>query len=368
MTIDLTIPDSGADPHTPRQSARHRFDVVVLDDEHLIADYVARVVMELGTTEVRVFTHPQDVLQVVGDRMPDLLITDYQMPDVNGVELIERFRREYPEPQIPIIMITADNQRSTRNAALAAGASEFVSKPIDRDEVRIRVRNMLALREGQRSAERRAEWLQSEVAIATAEIMAREEETILSLARAMEYRDWETGDHIERMATYARLIAERIDLDMGLAPHKVYKAAPLHDVGKIGVPDHILLKPSSLTEDEFRAMQKHAEIGHEILGECRGEILRLGAVIALTHHERLDGSGYPRALRGDEIPLVGRIVAVADVFDALTSSRPYKAAWALDAGLAHLRESAGVLYDRACVEAFLSAEETVRQVANGPTP
>lgn len=367
MTANLTIagPDAGNDAG---DAPGARFDVMVLDDEHLIADYVSRVVLELGTTEVRVYTHPEEVLRGVAERMPDLLITDYQMPDLNGVQLIERFRRDHPNPQIPIIMITADSQRSTRNAALAAGASEFVNKPIDRDEVRIRVRNMLALREGQRSAERRAEWLQSEVAIATAEIMAREEEAILSLARAMEYRDWETGGHIERMATYARLIAERIELDSQLDPHKVYKAAPLHDVGKIGVPDHILLKPSSLTEEEFRAMQKHAEIGHEILRECRGEILRLGSDIALTHHERLNGSGYPRGLKGAEIPLVGRIVAVADVFDALTSSRPYKAAWALDAALAHLRESAGVLYDRACVEAFLNAEDTVRRVAEGVMP
>lgn len=351
----------------PRAAAaaggEERFDVVVVDDEELIADYVARVVQELGTTDVQVFSDAATVLRELERRVPDLLITDYQMPGVNGVELVERFRTRHPASQIPIIMVTADNQRATRNAALAAGVSEFVHKPIDRDEVRVRVRNMLALREGQRSAERRAEWLQAEVAAATAELMAREEETILSLARAMEYRDWETGGHIERMATYARFIAEAIDLDDGLDPIRIYKAAPLHDVGKIGVPDHILLKPSSLTEEEFRAMQKHSEIGHQILADCNGEILRLGSEIALTHHERLNGSGYPQGLTGDTIPLVGRIVAVADVFDALTSSRPYKEPWALDAGFSHLRENAGVLYDARCVDAFLHAESAVREVS-----
>jgi putative two-component system response regulator len=289
------------------------------------------------------------------------------MPRIDGVTLIQRVRSDHPLPQIPIIMVTADGQRETRHAALSAGASEFLGKPIDRDEVRIRVRNMLALREGQRSAERRAEWLRAEVAVATAEIMAREEETILSLARAMEYRDWETGGHIERMATYSRMIAERIELGPDLDPHKVFKAAPLHDVGKIGVPDYILLKPSSLSEDEFREMQRHCVIGYEILKQCTGEILRLGSEIALNHHERLNGSGYPRSLVGHEIPLVGRIVAVADVFDALTSSRPYKQAWALDAAFAHLRESAGTLYDADCVRVFLEMADDVRRVSESIT-
>ncbi len=339
------------------------FDVVVVDDEKLIAEFVAAVVRELPGVSAHVYTDARDAEQAWADRLPDLIITDYQMPEMDGIEFIEAFRRRHPTPPIPIIVVTAAAQRDTRKKALDAGASEFLRKPVDRDEVRIRVRNMLALRDGQRSAERRAEDLAIEVAKATAAIMEREEETILSLARAMEYRDWETGGHIERMATYSRLIAERLELDEGLDPDRIYKAAPLHDVGKIGVPDHILLKPSSLTEDEFRTMQRHAEIGYEILKDCNGDILRLGSVIALTHHERLNGSGYPRGLKGDEIPLVGRIVAVADVFDALTSTRPYKRAWAMDAAFANLRDGAGEIYDPQVVEAFLGMEDRVRDIA-----
>lgn len=350
-------------PSTDEPAGSDRFHVLVIDDEELIADYVAAVVAELGTTELHVYTDPASALEEWSERTPDLVITDYQMPGLNGVELIERFRGNEAARKIPIIMVTADGQRETRHAALTAGASEFLSKPIDRDEVRIRARNMLALREGQRSAERRASWLQSEVSKATAAIVEREEETILSLARAMEYRDWETGGHIERMATYSRLIAEQLSLGPDLDPDQVFKAAPLHDVGKIGVPDHILLKPSSLTETEFHEMQRHSEIGYEILKDCRGDILRLGSLIALTHHERLDGSGYPRGLKGDEIPLVGRIVAVADVFDALTTSRPYKKAWAYDAAFANLREEAGLLYDAECVTVFLDIQDRVREVA-----
>jgi putative two-component system response regulator len=344
-----------------------RYDVIVVDDEELIADYVAAVVTELGNTDLHVYTNPQEALGAWSDRVPDLVITDYQMPGIDGVELIKRIRANPKARQIPIIMVTADGQRETRHAALSAGASEFLGKPIDRDEVRIRARNMLALREGQRSAERRASWLQEEVAKATSAIVEREEETILSLARAMEYRDWETGGHIERMATYSRLIAEEISLGPDLDPDQIYKAAPLHDVGKIGVPDHILLKPSSLTESEFREMQRHSEIGYEILKDCRGDILRLGSLIALTHHERMNGSGYPKGLEGDEIPLVGRIVAVADVFDALTTSRPYKKAWAYDAAFANLQEEAGTVYDQECVTAFLDIRDKVREVAESIT-
>jgi len=360
---EQTSDASGARAAPSPVDGSETFSVVVVDDETLIAEYVAHVVEELGNTRVHVYTDPSAAAEEWAGTLPDLLITDYQMPQLDGVRLIERFRADANAPRIPIIMVTADAQRETRHAALDAGASDFLRKPIDRDEVRIRVRNMLALREGQRSAERRAEWLQAEVAAATAAIIEREEETILSLARAMEYRDWETGGHIERMATYSRLIAEQLDLGPDLDPDRIYKAAPLHDVGKIGVPDHVLLKPSSLTESEFREMQRHAEIGYEILRDCKGDILKLGSEIALTHHERLDGSGYPRGLIGEEIPLVGRIVAVADVFDALTTSRPYKKAWGIDAGFANLREEAGIKYDPGCVEAFLDIRDRVQEVA-----
>ena len=339
------------------------FSIVVVDDEALIAEYVARVVDEIDDTVVEIFNRPRRR----GRRMDgsDPGPPDHRLPDagLNGVELIERFRDNASGVPFPIIMVTADAQRDTRQAALQAGANDFLRKPIDREEVRIRVRNMLALREGQRSAERRAEWLQEEVALHTAAIIEREEETILSLARALEYRDWETGGHIERMATYSRLIAEQLSLGPGLDASSIFKAAPLHDVGKIGVPDHVLLKPSTLTEAEFQEMKRHAEIGYEILKDCKGEILRLGGEIALTHHERFDGSGYPYGIVGDEIPLVGRIVAVADVFDALTTSRPYKKAWGLDAGFANLREEAGTSYDPVCVEAFLDIQDAVKKVA-----
>lgn len=338
------------------------YDVVIVDDEASIASYLAHVVAEIPNVEIRTLQNPLDLVDQLPGGCPDLLITDNQMPQMSGIDLIKVIRAHPECPEIPIVMVTGDGRRGSRREALEAGASEFLKKPIDALEARVRVTNMLALREGQRSAERRAEWLREEVATATAEIAAREAETILSLARAVEFRDWETGSHIVRMAHYSRLIAEELGAS-GPDPDRIYKAAPLHDVGKIGVSDQILLKRGPLTPEELEAMRGHAQIGYEILSDCHGDILTLAATIAWTHHERYDGAGYPRGLAGDEIPLAGRIVAVADVFDALSSKRPYKRAWTRDEAFEYIRQGAGSHFDPDCVAAFLRREGDVREIA-----
>lgn len=200
-----------------------------------------------------------------------------------------------------------------------------------------------------------------EVAAATRTIAERERETIFCLARAAEYRDPETGGHIMRMAHYSRLIASRLGLPEE-EQQLIFEAAPMHDVGKVGTRDEILLKPGRLTTDEFAIMKQHASIGHDILGDSSSPILRTAAIIAGTHHEKYDGSGYPNGLTGEEIPLYGRIVAVADVFDALTSSRPYKKAWDVDRAADYLREKSGSHFDPACVAVFLDAWEKVLDI------
>lgn len=350
-------------PHIDQGENVEVYDVVIVDDDGPSGDFLACVVSEVEGVKVRTFRNPLEVLNELPDRCPDLLITDNQMPELTGVELVQHFRADPSCPRIPIMVVTADLQQESRSRALEAGANDFLTKPVDHVEVRMRVINMLGLREGQRSAERRAEWLQTEVSLATAEIIAREEETILSLARAVEYRDWETGSHIVRMARYSRLIAEVLGESSGVVPGRIYKAAPLHDVGKIGVSDQVLLKPGKLTKAEVKLVQAHARIGHEILGECRGEILALASEIALTHHERFDGSGYPQGLAGEDIPIAGRIVAVADVFDALSSKRPYKKAWTLNGAFAYVRQQSGKHFDPACVAAFDQCEDEVRKIA-----
>jgi putative two-component system response regulator len=220
---------------------------------------------------------------------------------------------------------------------------------------------LLTVRQHAREMADRNAWLETEVAKATASILERERETLFRISRAAEYRDPETGAHIHRMAHYSRLIAKSLGMsakDQELLLH----AAPLHDVGKIATPDAILLKPGKLTDDEFEIMKQHARAGFDLLDKSASPEVQAGAQIALSHHEKYDGSGYPQGLRGQDIPLLGRIVAVADVFDALTSERPYKKAWALDRAVAHLQAGAGAHFDPHCVTAFLDQWAAVQDI------
>jgi response regulator RpfG family c-di-GMP phosphodiesterase len=266
------------------------------------------------------------------------------MPEMDGLEFIRRIRAHRDRDDLPILMVTASHERDVRYNALDCGASDFLTKPIDGREFEARLRNMLKLREARLASEHRAETLAAEVRRATADILDRERETITRLSRAAEFRDPETGAHIQRMSHYSALIARALGLGEGLA-EALLMAAPMHDVGKLGIPDTILLKPGRLTPEEFAVMKRHPQIGHDILKGSSSSILRLGATIALTHHEKFDGSGYPHGLAGESIPIEGRIVAVADVFDALTSSRPYKPAWPMSRAISLLREGRGSHFD-----------------------
>lgn len=285
--------------------------------------------------------------------VPDLLIVDYMMPDLDGIEFIRRFRALPGFADIPVLMVTADHERETRYGALEVGATDFLTKPIDSHEFRARVRNMLNLQRSRKLLAERADWLEREVAERTRQIIDREREMIVRLSRAAEFRDPETGAHIQRMAHYSALIAGQLGLD-GAEQELILKAAPMHDVGKIAIPDLILLKPGRLTPEEFEVMKRHAEYGYEILKDSQSALLDAAALIARSHHEKFDGSGYPLGLAGKDIPLHGRIVAVADVFDALTSERPYKPAWELGRALDFLRGNSGGHFDPACVDAFLA--------------
>jgi putative two-component system response regulator len=276
------------------------------------------------------------------------------MPQLDGLEFIGRLRAIAGRADIPIVMVTADTESDVRHRALELGAQDFLNKPVDNIELRARVRNLLALRKTQRQLSDRAAWLAEEVKKATLEITSREKEAILRLSRAAEYRDPETGAHLLRMSNYARLIATQLGLSEA-EQDLLLQAAPMHDVGKVGISDQILLKPGRLTPAEFEVMKQHAVIGYEILRDSASPLLQCAATVALTHHEKFDGSGYPKGLSGAAIPLWGRIVAVADVFDALTSARPYKKPWTLDDAANFLRKGAGSHFDPACVEAFLLA-------------
>jgi response regulator RpfG family c-di-GMP phosphodiesterase len=204
----------------------------------------------------------------------------------------------------------------------------------------------------------RADTLAEEVSKATAAILQRERETVLRLSKAAEYRDPETGAHILRMAHYSELIARGLGLPLA-DQQLLLEAAPMHDIGKVGITDSVLLKPGRLTQEEFELMKQHAQIGYEILKDSSSLVLQTGAAIALGHHEKFDGSGYPQGLVGEQIPIFSRIVAVADVFDALTSERPYKKAWSLERASEHLKAQSGLHFDPACVEVFFAHWEQV---------
>lgn len=335
--------------------------IVIVDDNLVNLKLMEGLVKRLDVGQILLFQDSAQGLAWCLENPADLVIVDYMMPPPDGLEFIRRFRASQANADVPLLMITADHERPTRYAALESGANDFLTKPIDSAEFRARLRNMLALRRSQRALADRAAWLAEKVAEATGEILDREREMITRLSRAAEFRDPETGAHIQRMSHYSRLIARQLGLPEA-EQELILRAAPMHDVGKIAIPDHILLKPGRLDADELVIMRTHAQMGYEILKGSKAQLLDVAAEIARSHHEKFDGSGYPRGLAGDDIPLHGRIVAVADVFDALTTERPYKRAWEIEHALDFLHNGAGTHFDPACIDAFGACIDDALQV------
>jgi response regulator RpfG family c-di-GMP phosphodiesterase len=336
-------------------------NVVIVDDTQINVTLMEAMVRKIEGCNPVCFDASAKGLQWCLENDPDLIIVDYMMPAPDGIEFIRRVRENPVHVEVPILMVTADHEKEVRYRALESGATDFLTKPVDRIEFTSRVRNMLSIRRSHVLLTDRAALLADEVYEATKEIHARERETIFRLARAAEFRDPETGAHIQRMAHYSRIIAEKLGWN-ATDQDRLLQAAPMHDVGKLGTPDHILLKPGRLAPEEFAIMKRHAVIGWEILKDSSAPILAMSAEIALTHHEKFDGSGYPSGAAGLAIPVSGRIVAVADVFDALTSDRPYKRAWEMERALEFLQQGRGTHFDPECVDAFLGALDAVQAV------
>jgi putative two-component system response regulator len=325
--------------------------VAIIDDTQMNVTFMQHLVKKLPDCAPVCFTDSVAALDWCLDNDPDLLIVDYMMPGLSGIDLVKRFRARHPDT--PTLMVTANSDKELRHEALTIGVTDFLIKPVDNVEFLARARNMLALRSSHKKLADHAAWLADEVHKATQVIVAQAQETVICLAKAAEHRDPETGAHILRMAHYSRLIGRRLGLSAE-QQELLLAAAPMHDIGKVGTPDMILLKPGRLDDEEMAIMRRHAIIGYQVLSAGTSPLLKAAAQIAYSHHEKFDGSGYPRGLKGEDIPLFGRIVAVADVFDALTSARPYKVAWTVDKARQMLIDGKGRHFDPVCVEALLS--------------
>ena len=341
---------------------RRQRKVLIVDDESTGRTILAKIIQQAeDDVNVASFDNPLEALDWLDSNHPDLIITDYRMPEMNGVEFIKQVRAKTACQDIPIMMITVVSEKSVRYDALEAGATAFLTRPIDQIECRTSCRNLLKLHEQQSIIQDRADWLARQVEVATQQIVSRERETLLRLAKAGEYRDEVTGNHVVRMAKYSRQIAEALGLSERECDEIEY-AAPMHDIGKIGIQDSILLKPGKFGSEEWGTMQQHTLIGHAILSKSQSRYIQTGSVIALNHHERFDGSGYPNGISGKDIPLVARIVAVADVYDALISPRPYKNAWTANDAQDYLHKHAGTQFDPICVEAFFERLDAIDSI------
>jgi putative two-component system response regulator len=341
--------------------------VLVVDDEYANVRLLERLLDRWGFTDVVSTTTSSQVGALCRKARPDVLFLDLQMPDPDGFELMEMLADQIHGPtRLPVLVLTADITPDVKKQALASGARDFLTKPFDPTEVELRLRNLLETRRLQLELQGQNETLEQRVQERTRDLDMARLETLERLALAGEYRDDNTHEHAERVGRSVARIAAALGVDKEEVA-ALRRAAPLHDIGKIGVPDAILLKPAKLDQGEYGLMKTHTSIGHQILSGSGSRELRLSAEIALTHHERWDGRGYPAGLAGSEIPFAGRITAVADVFDALMHQRPYKPAWPLDAALAEMKLGSGRHFDPELIEVFeqLDPESLLGPITNG---
>lgn len=338
--------------------------ILLVDDEEASLVLVRGILERAGYENVVSCDQPQRAVEYFIQERPDLVVLDQHMPHRDGLQVLGDLRPLLPDA-FPILMVTGDMRPELRDAALAGGAKDFLNKPVNPGETRLRIRNLLESRYYQKELQQQNERLEQAVRQRTQELEHSQLEMLVRLARAAEYRDDDTGEHTWRIAQLSGAIARR----MGLPASRVemlMRAARLHDVGKITVPDHILLKPGGLSEEEFAVVRGHAKAGAELLSGSRSATIRMAESIALTHHERWDGTGYPQGLHGDRIPLEARIVAVADAFDAMTHDRAHRAALPMSTATEEIIIGAGRQFDPQVVKAFQIAIEAGEIAA--PTP
>jgi len=329
-----------------------REKILIVDDEPANLKLLDKMLRGQGYLELVLVGDPREVLDRYRAARPDLILLDINMPHLDGYQVMEQLKALRDPLLPPIVILTAQHGKDYLLRALAAGARDFVGKPFDRDELLMRVRNLLDAQLAHRLLHDQKTVLEEMVRQRTEELRDTRLQVVQRLGMAAEYRDEETGNHILRMSHTCALLARAIGLSEADC-ELILNASPMHDIGKIAVPDTILRKPGKLEPREWEIMKSHAAIGGKLLDGDESDLLRMARDIALTHHEKWDGSGYPNGLSGEAIPQAGRIAALADVFDALTSARPYKKAWTVEAAVDLIRESSGKHFDPILVDAFL---------------
>jgi putative two-component system response regulator len=329
----------------PNKLATAKQMILVVDDMPENIELLTNVLNPYYRTKIA--TNGEKALKIASsDTKPDLILLDIMMPGITGYETCQKLKENSDSANIPVIFVTAMNDVTDEKKGLEMGAVDYITKPISPSIVLARVKTHLALYDQTRELERMVE-------LRTSELEKTRRQIIRRLGRASEFKDNETGNHVIRMSHYARLIAKAAGMDDKLV-EILFNAAPMHDVGKIGIPDNVLLKPGKLDDSEWKIMRSHPSMGSEIIGNHSDELLNTAQILSMTHHEKWDGNGYPNKLKGDDIPLMGRIVAVADVFDALTSDRPYKKAWAIEDAVRIIEEGSGTHFDPNLIDPFKS--------------
>ena len=327
------------------------YQVLIVDDHKSNIDLLYEILKR--EYEITVAMNGREAIQSAVADPPDLILLDVMMPGMDGYEVCRQLKENFVTTHIPIIFVTALNEVEDESKGFQYGAVDYITKPINPMIVKARVKTHLALYDQNRQLERK-------VRERTKELEDTRLEIIRQLGRAAEFKDNNTGLHVIRMSHYSKWIAQQAGLSEEFVT-LIFQASPMHDVGKIGIPDVVLRKPGKLNDEEWRIMQRHVEFGVEIIGEQKSDLLRMAREIVLSHHERWDGKGYPKGLAGTDIAVSGRIVAIADVFDALTDERPYKSAWKFDEAVAYISNGGNEQFDASFVNAFIQALPLIKQ-------
>jgi putative two-component system response regulator len=385
---ESTLPRSSEpdDQHTiapPNRATTKCSKILIVDDEPINIKVVKKHLQGYGYTNFHTTTEPKRVIDLARAERPDIVLLDIMMPEVSGIEILDQLRKDNELQRVPVVILTAVGDARIKKKALELGATDFLTKPVDPSELVLRVGNALVVKSHYDHLSDYSNQLEQQVRARTAELMASRRGLVQTLARAAEYRDNETAHHIIRVGRYVGIIARELDL-----PHQIAdlleEASLLHDVGKLGIPDAILRKPGKLTDDEYETMKQHCTFGRRIVQsspECAWErygtqsqlgriepgnanawLIPVAATIAQSHHEHWDGGGYPLGLKGEDIPLEGRITAVADVFDALSTHRPYKEAYPYEKCIAIMQRGRATHFDPNVLDAFLRRTDNVMQV------